>query len=108
MVDQVNFLSYPLREPDRGGIPNPQVPCGPHRSRSIVGDTRDALVLLGLRHLLAVVGTDNGGLEGNLVLLRELFFRLVLALSLYFRRGLYPFSGGFFLLHSFVPRRSFD
>src|SRR5512139_2284079 len=98
----MNFLSNSLCEPDRGGIPNPQVPRSPHLSSRVVGDTSDPLVLLGLRHLLAVVGTDDRGLETYLVLLRELFFRLVLALSLYFRRGQQALAGRLFLTQSVV------
>ena len=64
-----------LHKPDGGGIRAPQVPRRRHRQLRLVRHLSDALLVLGPRHELAVIGADDGGLERAFKLLPILLVR---------------------------------
>src|SRR5215831_4600129 len=74
IVDQPNFLTNHLSEPNRCRVSNAQIPGRVYLRCRLVGDAGNASVTIRGRHELAVVGTNDCGLEGTLELLGVLFF----------------------------------
>ena len=79
VVDEVDLAADDLREPDRGGVADAEVPCGPHQRGRVVGHAGYAPVGFGLRHQLAVIGADDGGLERAFELLHVLLLAQIAA-----------------------------
>jgi hypothetical protein len=82
VINQPNFASQHLKEPDGRVIAETQVPCGVDRQLGVVRDFLDApLFVYGLK-LLAVERAQNCGVEVAVILLEEQRLALILAVVL--------------------------
>ena len=72
IIDDADFAADHLREPDRGGVADAEVPRGPHQRRRVIGHAGDAALGFGAGDQLAVVRSDHGGVERAFELLRVL------------------------------------
>src|SRR5215831_2842987 len=74
IVDNPNFLANHLSEPNRCRVSNTQIPRRVYLRCRLVRDAGNSTIGLRLSHELAVVGTDDRGVEAALKFLGVLFF----------------------------------